>query len=84
MTNFARHLYDTAPPARDTADGGMMRTINAYTLQMLVAGGFAATGFSLFFVAPNYGLGILFWFAGIVFGAHFSDKTYDRIRYGPG
>ncbi len=79
MMNFARHLYEK--PGREAEPPvGRVRAVNAIVSQMLVAGGFAATGFGLFLMEPNYGLGLLFWFAGIVFGAHFSDKIYDRIR----
>lgn len=85
MTNFSRHLYDASSNRKKTgrsdASGGFFRTLNAYVVQMSVAASFAAVGFYMFFLAPNYALGLLFWFAGIVFGAHFSDKAYARIRF---
>ncbi len=77
MTNFVKHLYDGA---KDQPVVSVARALNATAIQMLVAGGFAAIGFALFLMEPNHGLGLFYWFAGIVFGGHFSDKVYDLIR----
>lgn len=80
MSNFSRHLY-VGKARRDAAPiACLARAVNAYTAQMAVAGVFAAIGFTLFMMASEYGTGLLYWFAGIVFGAHFSDKAHDWIR----
>ena len=83
MSNFTRYLYgaDPEPVVDPTPPAGPFRVFRAYASQMLVAAGFAALGFYLFFQAPHFIFGLMFWNAGIVFGAHFADKTYDRIRF---